>query len=69
MKFNGCYFLLRQGGYHACRLRNLVTYAAYDSETWSTALILEMRRVRAENPFTLRQQIHPGTALQGIRRS
>lgn len=68
MKFNDCYYLSGQGGNHARRLRNLVTYTSYDFETWSTASVMGMQRSNVDQVFapwqsTAGKQIHLGAAL------
>ena len=68
MRFNDCYFLTGQGGNHARRLRNLVTYTSHDFETWSTASVMGLRRSTHERPYpawqsTAGRQIHLGAAL------
>lgn len=68
MRFNDCYFLTGQGGNHARRLRNLVTYSSYDFEDWSSASVLGMQRSGGDRLFhewqgTAGKQIHLGAAL------
>ncbi len=68
MSFNDCYYLTGQGGNHARRLRNLVTYTSYDLENWSTASVLGMQRTQEERKYagwqnTAGKQIHLGAAL------
>lgn len=68
MRFNDCYFLTGQGGNHARRLRNLVTYTSHDFETWSTASVMGMHRSNADQLYqpwqsTAGKQIHLGAAL------
>lgn len=68
MRFNGVCNQTGQGGNHARRLRNLVTYAPYDFENWSTASALGMQRLQSSHGFdewqnTAGRQIHLGAAL------
>ncbi len=68
MRFNDCYFLTGQGGNHARRLRNLVTYTSYDFENWSTASVLGLQRAQGDQRYapwqsTAGRQIHLGAAL------
>ena len=47
IRHNGCYYLNGHGGAtHAGPLRNMVTYASYDFENWSTASCLSYQRDR-----------------------
>ncbi len=48
MRFNDCYFLIGQGGNHARRLRNLVTYTcSINRHTSAPTLVIRSRLMRA----------------------
>ena len=68
IKFNGCYYVNGQGGFHFGMGRKLATYASYDFEHWTEAACMGFRRdnIPPRQMATYRnaaEEVHLGAGL------